>query len=377
MLNLLSITKTVRCCGRQRRVNAGFPVSGTRLYILALLAGLTFVGCSSMPNIPPSLPGARLVPGTENCSVVVRGDEAVWWATDVYDPEWVKTDPQSHEVLARTRHPNVGFVTVATGFEAVWFAEASHPSVYKLDAQLKSPPEKISLVSSWRWRKGAEAQLAVDDHAVWATVKFLDKVFRIDPDTLTIVATIPVPGPTLVEAGEVAVWVISKPLRPDLVRIDPKTNRITATIPLDIYPFTITTGGGAGWGAFGAKVIRINPLTNKIEATFNVFWDSSPARYNFVVQMVFVEERLWALVFTEKNQFFWPAFFGAYALVEIDIKTNAIRMIHKLGSGEVDQMIDYSPQRRFTVIDDAAWVCLPTGLYVIPITDTGHPESGK
>jgi len=250
----------------------------------------------------------------------------------------------------------------------VWSTKGgSNPFVYKLDAQLKSPPQKISLGYS-AWASQGETYLAVGDHAVWATS--LGKVFRIDPDTLTIVATIPVPGPGLVEAGEGAVWVYSR--QKDLVRIDPETNRITATIPVDMFLFSIATGGGAVWGAFGPKVIRINPLTNKIEATFNVFWDSSPARYNFVAQMVVVEETLWVLVFTQSKRFSYPDFFGDYALVEIDIRTNAIRTIHKLGSGE-----EITGPQRFTVIDDAAWVCLPTGLYVIPITDTGHPDAGK
>lgn len=380
MLNLLSLTKAGRRGSPPRRVNVGIPVDWARLFILVLLAGLTFVGCGYyMPNIPPSLPGVRLVPGKKNCTFVVRGDKAVWWGTALASysitSEWVKTDPLSHEVLARTRHPYaINLRADATGFEAVWSAEGGHhPSVYKLDAQLKLPPVKISLGSGWWHQRSDTAYLAVGDSAVWATHSRLGKVLRIDPDTGTIVATIPVPVPTLVEAGEGAVWVSGGK---DIVRIDPETNRITATILIDMHPFSIATGGGAVWGAFGPKVIRINPLTNKVEATFNVFWDSSPARYNFIVQMAVVEETLWALVFTESKRFSYPDFFGDYALVEIDIKTNAVRTIHKLGSGEVDQWL-YRTQRKFTVIDGAAWVCLPTGLYVIPIADTGHPEAGK
>jgi hypothetical protein len=281
----------------------------------------------------------------------------------------VKTDPQSHEVLARTRHPYKANLSAdAAGFEAVWSAEGSYaPSVYKLDAQLKTPPVKISLGHSG-WARRSVTHLAVGDHAVWATVDTpFTKVFRIDPDTLTIVAAIP--GAGLVEAGEGAVWV-SRGVH--LVRIDPETNRITATIPLDMYQYAIATGGGAVWVANGPRVIRINPLTNKIEATFNVFWDATPANYFSVVQMAVVKETLWALVFRRSKRFSHPDRFGDYALVEIDIKTNAIRTIHKLGSGE-----EITGPQRFTVIDDAAWVCLPTGLYVIPIADTVHPESGK
>jgi hypothetical protein len=55
MLNLLSIP-TRAVAKPQRRMNAGFPLDGAE-HILALLAGLTFVGCGSVPNIPPSARG--------------------------------------------------------------------------------------------------------------------------------------------------------------------------------------------------------------------------------------------------------------------------------------------------------------------------------
>jgi hypothetical protein len=153
MLNLLSITETVRRGGRQRRVNAGIPVDWARLYILVLLAGLTLVGCGSTPNIPPSLPGARLVPGTINCAenfgYVVSGDKVVWFADllNHSNKDLVKTDPQSHEVLARTHLPFGSFHESATGFGAVWLIErGSDPSVYKFDAQVKSPPKNLTRI---------------------------------------------------------------------------------------------------------------------------------------------------------------------------------------------------------------------------------------
>ena len=384
MLNLLSISNAVRRGSPQRRVNAGIPLDWARLYILLLLAGLMSVGCRSLPNIPPTLPGARLVPGSEDCRFVVRGDKAVWWGTGTFSyPEWVKTDPQSHGVLARASHREARFGASATGFEAVWSVEAGYdPSVYKFDTQVKLPPQKISLGKSW-FSKGTTTHLAVGDHAVWATFNSFDKVFRIDPDTLAIVATLPVPVPTIVEAGEGAVWVFSRGKfnRKDLVRIDPETNRITATIPLEMYPYAIATGGGAVWVASGPRVIRVNPLTNRIEAAFQVGWDQPPADLNSVVQMVVAKETLWTLVFTQprvtiSQLFSYPDVVGDFALVEIDIKTNAIRTIRQLGSGEGNGQLLYSHQI-FTVIDDDAWVCLPTGLYVIPITDTGHPDTGK
>jgi hypothetical protein len=53
--------------------------------------------------------------------------------------------------------------------------------------------------------------------------------------------------------------------------------------------------------------------------------------------MAVAKETLWALVFTESYSI--PYISGYYALVEIDIKTNAVRTTHQLGSGEGGLMI--------------------------------------
>ena len=137
----------------------------------------------------------------------------------------------------------------------------------------------------------AESGIAAGEGGIWAIGSA--NIVRIDPATNEIVTTIPLaqnsigaaPNPTAVAVGEGAVWVASrvstfssstlrKPSirRGTVTRIDPQTNTVVATIPVGADPFSIAVGEGAVWVANrrGFTISRIDPSTNKVVASIPV-----------------------------------------------------------------------------------------------------------
>jgi YVTN family beta-propeller protein len=131
----------------------------------------------------------------------------------------------------------------------------------------------------------ATSDIAFGEGAVWA-IGSAD-VVRIDPATNGIVATIPIsqnptgtpPNPTALAVGEGSLWVASRAvsftsstlhrpnaLRGTVFRIDPKTNSIAATVRVGADPFGIAVGEGAVWvsNRRGFSITRIDPKSNQV-----------------------------------------------------------------------------------------------------------------
>ena len=101
-------------------------------------------------------------------------------------------------------------------------------------------------------------------------------VHRIDPESNTVIASIPVPGRLCSGIGvsPEAVWVCGPH---GLVRIDPATNEVVATV--ELRPALVTSripyGAGSVW-AFATttvgpdQVVRIDPATNAVTATIDL-----------------------------------------------------------------------------------------------------------
>ena len=129
--------------------------------------------------------------------------------------------------------------------------------------------------------------LAVGDGAVWVTLDDKQRIVRIDPATLNVVATITnplaaewAPG---IAVGAGAVWASNPIPSPGnsadagaLLRIDPATNTVAATISVGRSPEGIAFAGGAVWTAnhrsdtpLGApdphlfSVSRVDPGSNR------------------------------------------------------------------------------------------------------------------
>jgi hypothetical protein len=110
------------------------------------------------------------------------------------------------------------------------------------------------------------AGVAVGMGAVWATDPTIGTVFRIDPSTNDLVATVHVPGAGAVALGEGAVWITG---RDGLTRVDPATNRTLAVIRTPAAT-SLAVGAGAVWLAGAQAVTRIDAAKNRVVARIEV-----------------------------------------------------------------------------------------------------------
>jgi YVTN family beta-propeller protein len=115
-------------------------------------------------------------------------------------------------------------------------------------------------------------EIAGDDSAIWVRNGASGNIFRIDPKTNTIVATIAGgSGDGDVALGEGAAWVVSSD-DSTVLRIDPGTNKVIAKIQVPLSAggaFAIATSPGAVWVAdlADSSLFRIDPHSNKVVAT--------------------------------------------------------------------------------------------------------------
>lgn len=341
----------------------------SRTALLGVL--LCCAGCESVPIAAPDLPDAILVPGSNDCHLVVRDDRAIWWTSES-SSDLKKVDPMTHETLARIRMPvSYALEDIATGFGAVWIASGgSRPTICKVDARENRVEAEIELASFWG-RKGKRAYIAVGEGAVWATTNVLDTLFRIDPDTGSRTASIaigPIPlsdYPGRLAAGEGAVWVLHNRT---VTRVDPNTERVTARITVPGVGFgvgEIMAGGGSVWVAASSNLIRIDPRTNTVVATIAISTDPDVRSNLFAIgHMVIANGTLWALAFQSLGSS-WEPTAVRYSLLEIDMDTNSVRSTRQLGTGDATRLF-FGPTLAAT--DDAIWICQPTGLYVVPLS---------
>jgi streptogramin lyase len=98
-------------------------------------------------------------------------------------------------------------------------------------------------------------------------------IYRVDPATAKIVATIAIPGIGIkqshIATGAGAVWATGRDRgRFGVYRIDPRRNRVTAFIRLPPTPVIVTVAYGRVWvdepRAGPAVVLRIDPRTNRV-----------------------------------------------------------------------------------------------------------------
>jgi YVTN family beta-propeller protein len=115
-------------------------------------------------------------------------------------------------------------------------------------------------------------EITGDDMAVWVYNGGSGNLFRIDPKTNTLVATIPVgSGGRGMALGQGAVWVVN-PSEGTLSQIDPQTKKVVATIPVGLATDALsilTVSPGAVWVSDFARdsVIRLDPQTHQVVAT--------------------------------------------------------------------------------------------------------------
>ena len=134
---------------------------------------------------------------------------------------------------------------------------------------------------------GGPDWLAITEDSVWTNSSGTDLVYRMDPRSNAILATVPVKRPC--SGFAVAAGTLWAPSCKDhtISRIDLATNQVVATVPVGPANSEggIAFGAGAAWmpsdDKTGAIVSRIDPATNKVSAEIKVAPGSYTAVYGY------------------------------------------------------------------------------------------------
>src|ERR1700731_1571396 len=132
---------------------------------------------------------------------------------------------------------------------------------------------------------GSPDWLAVTEDSVWVNSKPTDMVFRMDPRSDRVIATVPVKKPC--SGFAVAAGTLWSPSCEENViyRIDLATNQVVAKIPVGPADTEggIAFGSGSAWMPSDPKgiVSRIDPATNKVIAEIKVGPDSCTAVFGY------------------------------------------------------------------------------------------------
>lgn len=168
------------------------------------------------------------------------------------------------------------------GFGALWVANCSDKSIYRID---RTTGKILAIIKTGLANKEGELSLAIGAGSVWVLSDSSGILTRIDPIRNKIAKQIKVkPLSYCVVYGYNAIWVTNtghveylktgeaKTAEPGSVqRINPKTNKVAATIKVGLAPLFIAAGENGVWALNqgDGTVTRINPHTNKVLATID------------------------------------------------------------------------------------------------------------
>jgi YVTN family beta-propeller protein len=214
---------------------------------------------------------------------LVIGEGAVWVPDATNDGSGgaiMKVDPATSQVvLTIACDLVVGDARIAVGEGSVWVMRVGGGKAWLARYSTDTGEEQARIPL-----RPSGFSVLHDETGVWVSGTYKNEVYRIDPATNAVVATIKVPGsPTQLAAGEGSIWVDAPRNGGMIHRIDPATNAIIATIVTDpgIDNFgTITVGGGYVWAIYrDALLLQIDPETNAIVGRYE---GQDVAGYNVV-----------------------------------------------------------------------------------------------
>ena len=275
-------------------------VPGTRSLVLAAASIALLSGCASgpprtttppataataqtaaptaEPSPSPSSDAPAMTPITLQATISVAAyataatGDAIWATT----PRGiVRIDPTTNQIVARVAlgsgNDEIDAMTATTS--DVWVADYDLSTVYRIDPKTGELKATIKV--------GAQPEgIVANGDGVWTSDHHGGSVTRIDPATNRVVASVSVSpsgpdGPYGLALGFGSVWVGGSN-NPAIVRIDAKTNQILATIPV-VSPASPCGGVAATSDAIwvsgchdATSVVRIDPKTNSVVATVEV-----------------------------------------------------------------------------------------------------------
>jgi virginiamycin B lyase len=228
---------------------------------------------TSLPALPAPLPVTpqAVIPVRGSLDMVSSGPSLWVLAPGRFD----RIDPAKNAVTASVPFGVASdlYNGMAANAAGLWATDSDNGTLYRVN------PGTLKVSATIPAGQAPKGILATAD-GVWVADVHGGTVLRIDPATNKVVATVTVgptgpSGPNWLASGLGSIWV-DVPNNPTVVRIDPVTNRVQATIhvPVAVVPCGgIAIGTAAVWitsCSAGTTIARIDPTTNTVVATVDL-----------------------------------------------------------------------------------------------------------
>jgi streptogramin lyase len=204
----------------------------------------------------------------------------------VLPPPQPTTPPEppaaSAAIQATIRFPGTDIApeTVAVGFGSVWVAAHRSHMVYRVD------PGTDQVIASIKvdvpGQETGLGNVVVGPHAVWVPVAAQpNQLWRVDPATNQVTFKVPMEGAAGLSDGPDGLWRLIDPqngssTRRQLLQLDPNTGKTLRTVDLgpvlrvNQYTTDVEFGLGSLWVVVGnQELARVDPSTGKIIATIH------------------------------------------------------------------------------------------------------------
>jgi len=150
------------------------------------------------------------------------------------------------------------------GFGSLWIIQVCDSALGRVEANNNAITEvRIEGLTT-------PQMIAVGEAAVWISDHRRKAIFKIDPNTYSLIKMIRVPGLSpegIMAVGEGSLWVlIAGPVVDALARVNVQSGRVEATIPLPSEISSVVVANGSVWATGYARneLYRIEPLTNTV-----------------------------------------------------------------------------------------------------------------
>jgi virginiamycin B lyase len=168
------------------------------------------------------------------------------------------------EKLAVEKHVQRLVRAMEFGFGSLWMIQVCDTALGRVDAENnKITDVRIDGLTT-------PQTIAIGETAVWVTDRRRKAIFKIDPNTYSVVRVIRVPALSpegIMAIGEGSLWVLTATAAADaLTRFNAQSGLMEATIPLPSGISSVVVANGSVWATGYAKneLYRINPRTNAV-----------------------------------------------------------------------------------------------------------------